>query len=333
MTGKAERTAFRAIAPDEVRQGDLLLVTQIPGEPLGQLMQRLDGTCFSHSGIAVRTDRDDDAPATHLASALAKRLPSSVDMGGVRWDPFAGFWPSRDLYCIPMSDEHRATARSYLGHYRPEYRKDGSFSFTKLVTVAAALRSVELHDVDRELGERLFRASCDVAEAWAGSSSYYCAELVANAYGRTFTRRELAPPKVEGDGIGNAIDEPRWLAWAMSMLADEIDDIDGRRGRAWARLFALLSTEDWDFLERAVNDIATSGGIAVGDLLSDWLDDLWGGEDEPTEDARVPSPLDDPRPMDGLRDPDAPLPHALVTPRMLWAAFGRESIRRVEQPT
>src|SRR3954469_12033298 len=104
VTADTERTSFRAIEPRDVRQGDLLLVTQIPGEPLGRLMQSLDGTVFSHSGIAAGRDRADDEPATHLASALAKGLPAGVDVGGVRWDRFDTFWPHRDIYCIPMPD-------------------------------------------------------------------------------------------------------------------------------------------------------------------------------------------------------------------------------------
>jgi hypothetical protein len=105
--------------PLEVRPGDLLLVTRIPGEPLGRLMQRLDGTVFSHSGVAVRTD-EDEGPATHLASALAKDLPGrGIDIGGVRWDAFGEFWERhRDLYCIPMPDDLRRHALDYLASSR-----------------------------------------------------------------------------------------------------------------------------------------------------------------------------------------------------------------------
>jgi hypothetical protein len=140
----------------------------------------------------------------------------------------------------------------------------------------------------------------------------------------------MAPPEGSGVGIGNRIEEPRWAAWLMGMLTDEMDGLDGARGRAWARLFAILSTEDWDFLARAVGDIAKSGGIAVGDLLDGWLDDLTGGSDE-SEEAAVPSALGAPRPMPGLARPTSELPHALVTPRMLWAAFGRDTIFRIKQ--
>lgn len=333
MTTTQDITSFEIRSKDEVRPGDLLLVTQIPGEPLGKLMEQLDGTRFSHSGIAVRRDGRRDLPATHLASALAKTLPSAVDFGGIRWDEFTTFWPSRDLYCIPMADELRPKALDYLGPFKPEYDREGAFSFVKLVTVAAGLRSVELHATDPALGERIYVACRDVAKAWNASPlspSWYCAELVANAYGLSFTRADLAPPVGEGSGIDEEVEEPRLIGWLVRMLADEIDGIDSPRGRAWARLLAVLSTEDPGFIVRAVSDIARSGGIAVGELLDDWLDNLLSRKDEP-EEAAVPEPLGAPRPMPGLENPTSRLPHALVTPRMLWAAFGRDELFRVKQ--
>lgn len=298
-------------------------------------MQRLDGTCFSHSGIAVRVDGSYDRPATHMASALAKRLPSGVDLGGIRWDEFHTFWPSRDLYCIPMPDELRTKALEHLGPYRPEYNDEGSFSFVKLVNIAAGLRSVERYEADPETAERLFVASRDVARAWEASHdapSWYCAELVANAYGRAFTRAEMIPPAVRGeqDRTGDDGDERRWNAWLMRMLIKEIDGIDNERGRAWSRLFTVLSMEDPGFLVDAVVAIARSGGIAVGDLVDDWLDDLRGVPDE-DDVARTPSALTPPRALPGLPDPDSPVPHALVTPRMLWATFGPDTLVRVAQ--
>lgn len=334
MTESADSTAFRGIDPSDVQQGDLLLVTQIPGEPLGQLMQRLDGTCFSHSGIAVRAPGVDDGPATHLASALAKNLPSGVDLGGVRWDAFDEFWSNdRELYCVSMPRHLRYRALGYLTRFEPEPDREGAFSFVKLVTVAAGLRSVELHATDPALAELLYTASRDVAATWAASvrsPSYYCAELVATAYGRRFTRAELAPPDVVGDGLGDAIDEPRWIAWLMGMLADEIDGIDNPRGRAWARLLALLSSRDLDFLTHAVAAIAGSGGKLVGGMFDDILDAITGDDDAPA-DIPTPQPLGPPRAMDGLKEPDAPIPAALVTPRMLWAAFGHEDGENVLQ--
>ncbi|HWN27373.1 MAG TPA: hypothetical protein VNP37_10465, partial [Actinomycetospora sp.] len=168
-------------------------MTHIPGEPLGELMQRLDGTVFSHSGIAVRTDQDPDRPATHLLSALAKDLPEdgALDLGGVRWDPFSSFRPHRDLWCIPMPAQSRRRALEYAARFRPEAGEEGSFSFVKLVTVAAALRAVELRTIDPALASSVFAATTAVAQQLAPDQhrrSYYCAELVANAYGRTFTR-------------------------------------------------------------------------------------------------------------------------------------------------
>jgi len=301
-----------------VRQGDLLLVTQIPGEPLGRMMQRLDGTCLSHSGIAVRVDGR-DGPATHLASALTHRLPRTVELGGVRWDSFERFWPHRDLYTIRMPDDLRARALDHLAQFRPRRRQAGSFSILKLVTVAAALRSVELQSTDPELAERLFRAAREVAVAFAASPvapSYYCAELVATSYGREFTRAEMTPPEVTAYGLGREVRERAWSFRATRTLAREISAIDDPRRRATAAMSSVLLGEDWSFLHHAGTAIARSAAVA-----------LRHGGGVPS----VPVPLAAPRALPDLVRPDSPIPPALVTPRMLWAAFGRESLSRMAQ--
>ena len=318
VTVDEDRTTFGVMDPHEVQPGDLLLVTRIPGEPLGELMQRLDGTVFSHSGIGVRTD-EDEGHATHLASALAKDLPDDhdIDYGGVRWDRFDTFWPHRDLYCIPMSEPMRQRALGYLAAFAPIAGQEGTFSFVKLVNVAAALRSVELQGLDPELAARLFAATSDVADAWTASPrapSFYCAELVAHAYGRRFTRAEMNPPASEG--LGDDIAEPTWVARLMGLLTDEVAVIDNPRGQAWTRLFDVLFSEDWDFLGHAVTATSRSAAIVGRDVVGD---------------PHVPEPLVLPPRATGPAWSDDPIPHALVTPRMLWAAFGQGTLRRVEQ--
>lgn len=320
VTANTDSTSFRSREPGVPLPGDLLLVTQIPGEPLGQLMQKLDGTCFSHSGIAVRTDDLDDRPATHLASALAKGLPSGFDFGGVRWDEFSAFWPHRDLWCIPMPDHQGEKALDYLAQFHPEPGREGAFSFAKLVTIAAALRAVELQASYPDLASEMFTAARDVAETLAASRadpSYYCAELVANAYDRTFTRGEMFPPEAEGYGLGNAVDEPRWFGKLMRLFDDEIGAFGGPEWQATTALMDVLVQSDWDFLAAAVRAVAGSGVAALGDVE--------GG-------PSVPGPLGPPPALPAsLADPDAPIPHGLVTPRMLWAAFGRDTIFRIPQ--
>ncbi|WP_116710758.1 hypothetical protein [Actinomycetospora cinnamomea] len=295
-------------------------MTRIPGEPLGELMTKLDGTVFSHSGIAVRTDDREDLPATHLASALAKDIPDDgeIDIGGVRWDAFPTFWRHhRDLYCIPMSDPMRGRALGYLARFREQAGEEGAFSFTKLVTVAAALRSVELRARDPELAESIFTAAARVATALAPSArrpSYYCAELVANAYGRTFTRGEMIPPQGTGHGIGDAIDESWWFAWLLRLFDDEIDGIRVDEWRAATELMGILAARDQDFLVQAVTAVTRSVGV-LGD-------DVVGG-------PSVPEPLVVPPVAPDLPGRDDPIPHGLVTPRMLWAAFGQGTLRKV----
>jgi hypothetical protein len=242
----------------------------------------------------VRAWGKDEGPATHMASALATTLPSSVDIGGVRCDEFRRLWEAgRDLYCIEQPDELRNRALRYLVRFRPEPRREGTFAVVKLVTVAAALRSVELHATNHRLAERLFRAAGEVATAWAasdGAESFYCAELVATAYGRTFVRAELAPPPID-DGLGDEIDEPRWLAWLMRMFSERVDGIDDARGRTWAMLFGLLSGDDLDFLQHVAVAVAASGGVALGHALEAVLEKLPGSRVGSADDSPfVPLP-------------------------------------------
>lgn len=341
MTETQDITSFEVRSKDEVRPGDLLLVTQIPGEALGRLMERFDGTVLSHSGIAVSIDEDGrpqrDGPANGIASALADNL--RYDVGGIRWDRFEKFWPSRDFYTIAMPDALRARALDYLDRFEPTPGEEGAFSFLKLVNVAAGLRSVELWATDRDLGDRLYRACCDVATSWAAtptSPSFYCAELVATAYGRRFTRAEFTPPPARG--LRRDIEEPEWASTVMERLQRRVDDLEDTDDRSAATMLALLSSDDWDFVVDASTAIAQSGGKAIGDLLDGMVDRVssWVRGDEeadPGEKPRAPEALPDPRPMPGLPDPDSPLPHGLVTPRMLWQVFGRDELCRIEQPS
>ena len=342
VTANSEATTFQSIEPGAVRPGDLLLVTQIPDEALGQLMQRLDGTVLSHSGIAVHIDekgeRRRDLPANGIASALAENL--GVDIGGVRWDRFEEFWPSRDFYTVPMPDDLRKRALDYLDQFEPTRSKEGTFSFIKLINVAAGLRSLELHDTDPALAEELFVASRDVATTWAASPespSYYCAELVANAYGRTVTRAEMTPPEAGGGLRWEEIREPDWAGTLVRRLERRVDQLDDPDDRAGARLLSLLVAKEWEFLVGSVTAIATSGGKALADVLDDLLDLVTCNRDEPEEEPRVPEPLGPARALPDLADPESAVPHALVTPRMLWTAFGhagegRNTLCLVQQP-
>ncbi|MFC5141966.1 hypothetical protein ACFPK1_27280 [Actinomycetospora rhizophila] len=303
-------------------------MTQIPGEPLGQMMEALDGTRFSHSGIAVRHPRGDlDLPATHMASALATKLDGEgFDIGGVRWDPFHELWDKhRDLYCIPMPDQLRGRALAYLDVFRPEPGQEGTFSLVKLVAVALALRAIELQEDRSQHAEALFTAASDIATAWAATvdePSYYCAELVANAYGRTFTRAEMVPPKGT-PGLGDGFDEPWWISRLAALLSERFEGIDDPRGRAWAGLTSALAGGDWDFVVHAIGASARSAIFMLRGRIEG--------------DVAVPDELVAPAPgHPGLAQNDA-IPPALVTPRMLWAVFGHDAagndlIRRIEPP-
>ena len=131
----------------------------------------------------------------------------------------------------------------------------------------------------------LYRACCDVATSWAAtptSPSYYCAELVANAYGRTFTRAEITPPEAaracagtSGSRVGLDRDGPSAAPCRRAR---------GRRRTGPPRtMLALLSSEDWDFVVDASTAIAKSGGKAIGDLLDGMVDRVPWSRAEPGE--------------------------------------------------
>ena len=173
-------------------------------------------------------DADDRSAATMLA------LLSSED-----WD-----------FVVDASTAIAQSGGKAIGDL-PTRGKEGTFSFIKLINVAAGLRSLELHDTDPALAEELFVASRDVATTWAASPespSYYCAELVANAYGRTFTRAEMTPPEAGGGLRWEEIREPDWAGTLVRRLERRVDQLDDPDDRAGARLLSLLVAKEWEFL-------------------------------------------------------------------------------------
>lgn len=324
---------FRVIRPDEVRPGDLLLVTQIPDEPLGRLMEELDGTCFSHSGIAIPCVHGSKCSACRprIASSQIAPLPNATDWGGIRCDDFDHFWPSRDLYAVAMTDEYRERALAKVSQFDDTAGEDGRFAITKLVAIAVALHATKLQrsPETRDLGRRMFRAARDVAEAWRAtpeSPRYYCAEFVAEAYRRPFVRPELDPREQDPEASdvarrGHLPSLAELRQAVRDLLFDELAPT-GEQRRARHRMLSLLAWEDPTFLWRAVTTVLDAAVFAQNDD---------GDPPTPPPAPAIPSPLDPAL----TADPDEwgeEIPFALVTPRMLWAAFGREKLSRVEQP-
>ncbi len=291
-------------------------------------MQELDGTCFSHSGIAIPGE---PGGLPRVASSQMTGLPDATDWGGIRCDDFAHFWPSRDLYVIPMSPDDRARALRRVSEFDDRAGADGRFAITKLVTIAVALHATALRrsPATRDLGERMFAAARAVAEAWRATPEcprYYCAEFVAQAYERPSVRLELdprvvdpdTPPTDEDDGYLPSPGEI--LRAARDLLGDELRPTAEQR-RARRTLLSLLAWEDPAFLWRAVTTVLDAAVFALNE------------DDDPLVPPpapAIPTPLD---PSETV-DPDEwgdEIPFALVTPRMLWAAFGRDTLHRVAQ--
>jgi hypothetical protein len=157
-----------------------------------------------------------------------------------------------------------------------------------------------------------------VAQAWEATKedpSYYCAELAAHAYGRPFTRAEMVSA---APGLGNDVQEWLWIGRLVRTWGERVDDGgDPTRAETWAALFSLVFSEDWDFVSRAVGASTRSSFFLLGDVQ--------GPVVRPA--PLAPPPADHP----GLARTDVVIPPALVTPRMLWAAFGPDTIRRIER--
>ena len=173
----------------------------------------------------------------------------------------------------------------------------------------------------------MFTAARDVATRLGGdprTPSYYCAELVANAYGRVFTRAEMVPPRGAGYGIGDAIEEPRWFARLAELLSSgstaSITRGDGR---------GQPSSRHWPA------GTGTSSSMPSGASTRSAFFML-GRRGEGS--AKAPDRLRESAPgHPSLAHTDVVVPHALVTPRMLWSVFGRDAagndlIRRITRP-
>lgn len=270
-------------------------------------MQDLDGTIFSHSGVALGDGV--------IASAHVGPLPAGgADLGGIRRDQFDCFWPHRDLYRIPIDDQaERDRIVAGVTAYRERAGAEGSFGFTKLFVVAAALQGSRTGEGPG--GAEVLAAATAAANAWAANAErprFYCAEFVATVLGRTFRVSELRAPSVVRGGGGVGIGLEDYLAALLNTVAEDLphtpEEVSTRRA-----LLAALGEHDRGFLWTAVTTIAASIPFAMGD---------GAGGDPP-----VPDPLPaDIEPPSGLV-----LPNALVTPRILWQSLGHGRLQRVAQ--
>ena len=181
------------IGVDEVQRGDILLVTQRPGDPLAELIIDLDRSPnhFSHGGVAG----GNGTIISSYPSTLEGLMP--VEVGGLHHDPFEHFWGyGQSIHRLVLPDGvDRKAALARLDRY-PESRET-TFGIAKIVMVAAALHAL-IHE--EQLGEEATGAvvlSAIVAgEAWSSETDFFCAEFAAHIYDLTelpFTVADLRP--------------------------------------------------------------------------------------------------------------------------------------------
>lgn len=304
MTSCVDRTTDTVIEVDHVRAGDILLVTPIPGEPLGDMITRLDGSSFSHGAVAV-------AGGLVASAQLSLTLADPFDVGGVRVHPLSHFWDKGQhvfRLAVPSAARREAALARLDQVRRPD--DDGRFSVPKLLIVAIALASYgpALSPVD---AARVRTCAIEAARAWDGGAhqrEFFCAELVAHLHGAHFTVDDLAPPDPQRPG-------PRaregfldtLLVRSLAFLAD------GERRTAFERLAEVVEEVLPVFLDRSAIDILLSPFVRT-----DGASVVRGRRTPRLRPARI-------------APPGPPLPRGLVTPRMLldapWTADRVELVR------
>ena len=289
MTTYVDHTCDATVSIDQVEPGDLLLVTPKPDEPLGRLITRLDGSGFSHSAVALEQGE--------VASARGWVFGDGTDLGGVRFDRIEDFWhKGQSVYRLAVRpDVARGPALERLRGLR-EPDDDGEFSLPKILIVAITLASWD-PGLDPEEARTLRRLGVEAARAFEDlpdDRSFFCAELVAHAYGRTFGVSALiprnptsAPPAREGV-LDTVLDR------VTSGLADE------RCRPAVDRLLDDVQTTLPTFLDEAARDVLRSPLSGFVRRPGRYRGRLTPEKQE-FDDAEV-------------------LPRALVTPRMLLDA-------------
>lgn len=351
--------------------GDLVFV-EADRTRLGHLIGELDGCRFSHVGVLW-----DPAEATMVSARTDRRGGlHRPDLGGVRVDALAPL-ADRGLWAAPLvvDGQRRARALDRLGAWceaatpvDPTSRS--RFSFAKLVAVSVALASVRRRDPhEPDDAERLWTAALDAAEALSsggpaprgagdGTPGFYCAELVAAAFGL----RHHAPSFPVSDGEPhpavaagaergrNEVRGPLEDVPDRDRLPDRTGRTDGADvpeaivrlgsrslpGRWWSMLLAVVRALDEadlsaEQLSRTVDLLATV--VTVDPALAIRL---LAAAAELRGDPEVPAPIP-PLPSEPYRRPEFVrdghvLPTALVTPRMLLAPALVASVRPLRLP-
>lgn len=288
--------------------GDILLVTPMAGEPLGELITRLDGSAFSHSGLSLGEGR--------IASAHQSFLPSDpLDFSGLRADGFEHFWAKgQSVYRLAVPSAG-ARARAVEAVRRIREPDDGSFSVPKIFIVAIALASFDRSLFDAQAGATIRALAVDAARAWEGrpgERTFFCAEIVARAFGERFPLSALEPP----GGVRPATAPPAHDGLLGRMMQAYLDLATGDECQeALDRLVDALEVEAPTLLDTVGRDILTSLR-QVGHPRP--LVGRYAGRRTPQKDWETTGLL---------------LPSALVTPRMLLdAPWTATTVTRVDGP-
>lgn len=302
------------VIPGETQPGDLVFVT---GQgPLGEMIEQLDGSPYSHVGVVLDAGRMISARTGPPADPNVE-LRWSSDIGGVRIDTFEALWAGERNLVIgrtaPGSGREQAPER--MEAWLDSGQQDRSaFSFVKLFAVATGLRGAGLASAPDD-GEALRAAAERVARSWAVEHqgtrpSFFCAEAVAAAFGQQFARDRFPPPLVLGAAAAGPGD-PAW--WAdVERLAGRLFDEAPSPGQILdvVRMVGTVAHRDRAFLGSAAERLVEILRAAARRKRLEAVERELA--------ALTPS---EPHARRGTAAPAAgPLPTALVTPRMLLRA-------------
>jgi hypothetical protein len=301
-------TTDAVIRPDQVDPGDVLLVTPMAGEPLGGMITRLDGSAFSHSGIALGDGLIASAHQSFLAS-------EPWDLSGLRADRFEHFWEKgQSVYRLAVPSP-TARERAVEAVHALRIPDDGSFCVPKILIVSVALATYDRTLFDEEAGATIRELAIDAARAWEGEPgerTFFCAEVVARAFGERFPLSALEPP----GGVRPAIAPPAQDGVLGKMMEVYLNVATGDACQEpLDRLVDALDIEAPAFLDTVARDILASArrlGHERG------LSARYAGRRAPQKGWEVTGRL---------------LPSALVTPRMLLdAPWTADTVARVDGP-
>jgi hypothetical protein len=283
------------IGIDDVKRGDILLVTQHPTSPLAEMIVEYDRSPdrFSHSGVAG----GEGTIISAFPTRIRPTIPVAVE--GLTYEHFSHFWErgqSIHRLVLPAGVD-RAAALRRLDDYPPDRRT--TFGVASIVMVAAALHALNHEDaIGGEGTANIVSQAIAAGNAWTSDTEFFCAEFAAVVYDLAswpFTVADLRPPQPAVRERGVVTDVV--IAVGLQAL------IAGRtptQQKTLKDFVAVVQEYDPDFFEEGLEVV---GREVLGSLG-----------------VRI---------RDQIVDEKAVVPAALITPRMLAAwGEGTELVRR-----